>query len=134
MTSMRRHSSSKEQPRTDLLGLSLSKVHPLQLCRRVDCLQETHLPTAVLTARHLPSLPNPPLSCIYRGIHFIYSSLLIPTGSIPLLGRDLLAKMGVFIFFLLCVHMTPGSPVVSSLLFLLQTTHSDTPFPHLLLR
>lgn len=47
-----------------------------------------------------PHLPHqiPPINCIFRGISLTHLCLLALAHPVPLLGRDLYAKVGAFIF------------------------------------
>ena len=65
---------------------------------------------------------TPPLSCIFRGVPLTHSFLVVPTCPVPLLGRDLLARLGASISFAPCppICLNPSSPAV--LLFLLQAS------------
>lgn len=71
---------------------------------------------------------TPPLNCIFKGIPLTHSFLVIPTCPIPLLGRDLLAKVGASISFAPPIRLASGLPAVP-LLLLLQTTQSNTLLP-----
>lgn len=55
------------------------------------------LPFPYSWGREQPYLPHqtPPFSYIFGGVPLTHSFLVVPTCPVPLLGRDLLAKLGV---------------------------------------
>ena len=79
-----------------------------------------------------PYFPDqtPPLSCIFRGVPLTHSFLVVPTYLVPLLGRDLLAKLGASISFAPSIHLNTSSPAVPLLLLLAsQPTNTTMLFP-----
>ena len=75
-----------------------------------------------------PNLPHqtPPLSCIFRGIFLTHFFLVVPTCPVPLLGRDLLARLGASISFVPPIHLNPSLPAVPLLLLLASQPTNNT--------
>lgn len=65
----------------------------------------------------LPAPPNPPLSCISRGVPFNYPSQVVLTSPVPFLGRDITAKVGTCIYFASPIHLTACSLAVPAFSF-----------------
>ena len=79
-----------------------------------------------------PYLPHqtPPLSCIFRGVPLTHSFLVVPTCPVPLLGRDLLARLGASISFAPLICLNPSSQTAPLLLLLAsQPTNTTMLFP-----
>lgn len=74
-----------------------------------------------------PYLPQqtPPLNCIFRGIPLTHTFLVVPSCPVPLMGRDLLAKVGASISFAPHMCLIPDAPA-APLLLLLATNSSDS--------
>lgn len=71
---------------------------------------------------------TPSLSCIFRGVPLTHSCLVVVTCPVPLLERDLLAKLGAFISFApICLN--PSSPAAPLLLLAGQPTNTDMLLP-----
>jgi len=67
---------------------------------------------------HYQPYQSPRLSCIFRGIPYTHSFPVVPTCLVPLLRRDLKAKVGTSIFFIPPIGLTPDSPAIPILLLL----------------
>ena len=67
-----------------------------------------------------PYLPHqtPPLSCIFRGIPFTHTFLVVLTCPVPLLGRGLLAKLGASPSFAPPISLNPSLPAARLILLL----------------
>lgn len=78
-----------------------------------------------------PYLPHqtPPLNCIFRGIALTHTFLVVPSCPGPLMGRDLLAKVGASISFAPHVCLIPDAPAAPLLLLATHSTDSNSSFP-----
>ena len=81
-------------------------------------------PVAVMGIDGNPSTPRatPPLTCSLDGFPFSHSFLVIPSCPVPLLGRDILQKLGA------TIHLSPSPPSSPSarLILYLSTPSSPT--------
>ena len=75
-------------------------------------------------------LQSPPISCHIGQIGFTHSFLIIPSCPIPLLGRDILTKLGASISFSPTMHLSQDSSAIPLLMTLQKyTAQTESSYP-----
>ena len=78
----------------------------------------SHFPFVEVGGQSYLPHQTPPLNCIFRGVPLTHSFLVVPTCPVPLLRRDILAKLGDSISFAFPIRLNSTLTAVTLLLLL----------------
>ena len=84
----------------------------------------SHFPFVEVGGQSYLPHQTPPLNCIFRCVLLTYSFLVVLTCPVPLLRRDILAKLGASISFAFPIRLNSTSTAVTLLLFLASQPNS----------